>query len=201
MRNSEKIILFADSVDWVTPTNIAILLYGENNAVTMNRAKAQLHSMAKAKKPSLKKLPCKSGAAFALKGSKRKYVGDFKFNHDTKLRNVLAKYGWKDGLTVKGNHNADAQVGDLYFEMDNGYMDRKQLIEKMMIHYSKREKLQVLFIMCHKHDISELEQKRLDMLFSVSKEVFPYKPNRVLGCCYTDFLRNGKVFNRKGVEV
>ena len=55
--------------------------------------------------------------------------------------------------------------------------------------------------MGHRFREADLEQKRLNKLFDIARDVLDNKPNRVLGACYTEFLRDGKVFNLKREEV
>jgi hypothetical protein len=40
----------------------------------------------------------------------------------------------------------------------------------------------------------------LKKIFEISADLFYDKPNRILGACYSQFLKNGKLYNRKGEE-
>ncbi len=176
MTNVQKIILFLNAVEWCTATNIAILLYGVNNPRNINAAKGQLHAMLKTREPQIKKPHCKYGATFAIKDSKKKEIGTFKYNHDAELRNCLAKFlydrdykGMEDLTTRWDDKDADGVLwGDLYFELDNGGMDDWQLTDKLAKHYISRGKFRVVFFMVAKYDISHLEENRLKKLFEVS---------------------------------
>ena len=71
-----------------------------------------------------------------------------------------------------------------------------QLEEKLLKHYAGTNG-QIVFIMRHR-EYPRLEARRLQKLFNVSEKVFPGMPNKVLGACYTDYLENGIIYNRKG---
>ena len=130
------------------------LLYGVNNSRNINAAKGQLHAMLKVREPQIKKPHCKYGATFAIKDSKKHEIGTFKYNHDAKLRNCLAKFmydrnykGMEDLTTRWDDKDADGQLEDLYFELDNGGMDDRQPTDKLAKHYISRGKFRVVFFM------------------------------------------------------
>jgi hypothetical protein len=75
-------------------------------------------------------------------------------------------------------------------------MSERQLEEKLVKNYA-RQIVQIIFIMRHR-ECPHLEAKRLNKVFQISAKVFPHQPNKVLGACYTSYLENGIVFNRKG---
>ncbi|HUN54306.1 MAG TPA: hypothetical protein VMU29_04040, partial [Smithella sp.] len=91
---------------------------------------------------------------------------------------------------------ADASIRQYRFELDNGHMSESQLEEKLVKNYS-RQIVQIIFIMRHR-ECPHLEAERLRKVFQISAKVFPHQPNKVLGACYTQYLENGNVFNRKG---
>ena len=146
---------------------------------------------------------------FARHNTKKKNIGSFKFLHDSRHRDCLAKYLYDrqyEGLEqLRLDYNADAVCGDVYFELDNGNEDRKQLIEKINSHYSGKGKFQVIFWMTTeyfthwktKENIEKLEENRLNLLFEVVQKELPHKPNRILGGTYHKYLEDGQVFNYK----
>ena len=146
---------------------------------------------------------------FASYLSKKKNIGSFKFLHDSRLRDCLARYFYDnkyEGIDkLKLDINADAIHEDIYFELDNGNEDRKQLTDKIQSNYSGKGKFQVVFWMTTdyyshwktKENMVALENNRLALLFSVVKEVLPFKPNRVIGASYHQFLDDGQLLNYK----
>ena len=91
---------------------------------------------------------------------------------------------------------ADASISQYRFELDNGHMNERQLEEKLVKNYA-RQIVQIIFIMRHR-ECPRLEAERLKKVFQISHKVFPHQPNKVLAACYTSYLENGIVFNRKG---
>jgi len=162
--------------------------------------------------PPLKKLPCYLMTVFASHLSKKKNIGSFKFLHDSRLRDCLARYfydrNYVDIDRLRLDKNADAVCGEMYFELDNGNEDRKQLAEKIRNHYSGKGKFQVIFWMnteyyTHwktKKTIEKLEENRLNLLFDVLKGTLRHKPNRVLAGSYHKYLEDGQVCNYKEYE-
>jgi hypothetical protein len=47
----------------------------------------------------------------------------------------------------------------------------------------------------------EKEESRLKKPFRISSEVLKGKKGRILGCCYSQFLEDGKIWNHKSEEV
>ena len=132
--------------------------------------------------------------AFTL-SAKPASLPTFTYNHDVALRNVLGKFMHDKGRQeVSFKQPADASIGHLRFEMDNGHMSADQLEEKISNHY-RRGDVQVVFIM---RSLYDTEEPRLKMIFDISEELFYDQPNRILGAGYNEFLKNGKLFNRKG---
>ena len=126
-----------------------------------------------------------------------KTLPTFLFNHDVSVRNIIGKFLHDRGMQeVSFEKPADASIRQYRFELDNGHMDDKQLEEKLVKHYANAHG-QVVFIMRHR-ECPHLEAGRLQKVFNISEKVFPSKPNKVLGACYTQFLKNGIAINRKG---
>jgi len=169
--------------------------------------------MARTKRvPPLKKLPCYLMTVFATHHSKKKNIGSFKFLHDSRLRDCLARYlydrNYQDIEKLRLDNEADAILGNTYFEFDNGTEDRKQLTEKINEYYSGKGQFQVIFWMSTdyythwktKDNIMKLEENRVNLLFNVVRESLPYKPGRVLGTSYHKYLDDGQVVNCKNIK-
>lgn len=126
-----------------------------------------------------------------------KALPTFLFNHDGCVRDVIGKFLHDRGRqSVSFERPADASIMHYHFELDNGCMDDKQLEEKFLKHYANSDG-QIVFIMRHR-ECPELEAERLQKIFRISEKVFYNKPNKVLGACYSQFLENGILYNRKG---
>ncbi len=124
----------------------------------------------------------------------------FLFNHDICVRNVVGKFLHDRGAeNVSFRRPADASILQYRFELDNGHMDDSQFEKKLLKHYANTNG-QVIFIMRHR-ERPDLESERLQKIFNISQKLFPYKPNKVLGACYTQFLKDGVLYNRKGKEI
>jgi hypothetical protein len=225
MRLDRHIIrLFVDRVEWVTPRNIHFLLNGRYTSQRiLNNGKRdytgvmiqnELIRMTKTKRiPPLKALPCDGHTAFAQYYTKKHSIGTMIFSHNNKLRDVLAKYlfdrGWRGIDRICLAPPSDATVGTLHFELDAGHMDRRELREKIIRNYTQPGMYQVVFIMASRYGRSprirkgviEHEKNRLNMLFDLARELLPYKPSRVLGASYEQFLETGKVYNFKGQKI
>lgn len=205
---------FINAVEWVTPRNICYLVYGDFDTKKYRKVNALLHKMARTKRvPPLKKLPCYLMSVFATHLSKKKNIGSFKFLHDSRLRDCLARYfydrQYQDIEQLKLDNKADAVFGSIFFEFDNGNEDRKQLREKIREYYSGKGKFQVLFWMATdyythwktKENIEKLEENRLNLLFDVVQESLSHKPNRVLAASYHQYLKNGQIHNYKDFKT
>jgi len=119
------------------------------------------------------------------------------FNHDVAVRNVIGKFLHDRGMQeVSFERPADASISQYRLELDNGHMNESQLEEKLVKNYA-RQIVQIIFIMRHR-ECPRLEAERLRKVFQISTKMFPHQPNKVLGACYTSYLENGTVFNRKG---
>jgi hypothetical protein len=195
--------LFIQKMEWANPESLVWLLGIKENAV-----RVMLSSMLKAKKPilRLKVIHNQAGnSAYSLHANQRDCIGSGnKFYHDCKLRNCLAKF-LKDrnyeGLEeLRIEKSADAVIGNLYFEFDNGSMDISQLEEKLKEHYSRDGKYQVIFFMRNRSDdISKpLEENRIKILFQAVQNVLRDKKGRVLAVGYLDYLNGGSIKNWKG---
>lgn len=194
-----RIRWFIKEVRWATPRNVAYFIEGRCDEALYRVYSSELSEMRREKDSSLrlKTIANQDGMrAYAL-SSYSKPLPTFLFNHDSCLRNIIGKFLHDRGLKeVSFEQPADASMLQYRFEMDNGHMDEKQLEDKLMKHYYKIN-VQVVFIMRHR-EFPHLEEKRLEKLFAVSERVFPKKPNKILGACYTKFLENGLIYNRKG---
>ena len=126
-----------------------------------------------------------------------KTLPTFLFNHNVSVRNIIGKFLHDQGIQdISFERPADASIRQYRFELDNGHMSESQLEEKLVKNYS-RLNVQIIFIMRHR-ECPHLEAERLNKVFRISAKVFPHQPNKVLGACYTSYLENGTVFNRKG---
>ena len=124
----------------------------------------------------------------------------FLFNHDSCVRDVIGKFLHDRGMQeVSFNKPADASILQYRFELDNGHMNDSQLEEKISKHYANAN-VQVVFIMRHR-EFPHLEAKRLEKIFYLSEKLFPHKPNKILGACYSKFLENGMIYNRNGTAI
>ena len=149
---------------------------------------------------------------FARNNTAKKNIGSFKFLHDSRLRDCLARYFYDrkyEGIEkLRLDKNADAVFEDIYFELDNGNEDRKQLADKIRTHYAGKGKFQVIFWMTTdyythwktKENIEKLEENRLKLLFEVANDIIPYKPNRLLAASYHKYLEDGRIYSFKEIE-
>lgn len=129
-----------------------------------------------------------------------KTIPTFLFNHDVCVRDVIGKFMHDRGRQkVSFQQPADASILHYCFELDNGHMTDKQLEDKLLTHYANID-VQVVFVMRHRES-PQLEAGRLNKIYEISGKLFDDKPNKVLGACYTKFLQNGIIYNRKGKEI
>ena len=203
----QKIHQFLYAVDWATANSLCLLGYGDTSKYQVTVA--ELYKMTKTKRvPPLKHFKNDMGyAVFAQPDTKRKGIGDQRFIHDMRLRECLGRYLFDrnlegiDELTIQEDEKrADARLGKIYFEFDNGRMADEQLEEKIRTRYSGRGNVQVIFWMASRYH-EELEEKRLEKLFEICKKVLYDKPNRVIGATYSGFIRDGKLYNYKGGKL
>lgn len=204
----DKIRKFLDAVEWITARNIIILSQGkyawEGSAAIRN----ELYKMANAVTPEkrIKHLSNQAGnAVFAPWDSPRSDAGSQHFVHDNQLRDCLAKwlhdrdYAGMEELSIKTF--ADAKLGDIYFEFDNGHMTGDQLKDKLSRHYKGRGRFIVVFFMGHRYRDPHGEKLRLNKLFDIVREVLPHKPGRVFAACYSEFIEDGIVRDGRGAEL
>jgi len=198
-----KIRWFINEVRWSTPRSVAYFMAGRCDRATLRAYSSELSEMQKVKDSSLRLKALRNQEGKRAYTLKAKYLPTFMFNHDACLRDVLGKLLHDRGMAeVSFAKPSDASIHHYRLELDNGHMDMKQLGEKIMKHYTRPEmhRCQIVFIMRHR-EFPHLEDRRLGMLFKLSKMTFKDKPNKVLGACYTKFLEDGKLFNRKGREI
>lgn len=196
---------FLEKVGWATSGNISYLLGGNIKATS-----AGLAAMLKRKKDPLRKLPCSKATCFGHPKTTLKRVSPTNFEHDEKLRTSIAKlvhlYGYHLLDTLELRHDADAKIGRIFIEFDNGNQGRPFLKEKLLKHYAKPGNYQVIFIMgaynkAHWRAFEQTvkdENSRIGVLRAAIAETIHQKPNRVLIAGYAQFLRSGEMFNYRG---
>lgn len=188
---------FIKEVRWATPRNAAYFIEGKCNDKIMNAYSSELSEMQREKDSTLRLKRIKNQDdkyAFTMQA---KTLPTFLFNHDVCVRDMIGKFLHDQGLQyVSFERPADASIRHYRFELDNGHMNDSQLEEKLVKHYANTGG-QVVFIMRHR-ECPRLEAKRLQKVFNISEKVFPGKPNKVLGACYTEYLKNGILYNRRG---
>jgi hypothetical protein len=125
------------------------------------------------------------------------------YNHDVKMRNCIGKFLHERYQLIK-NLNvkppADATLGNIFFEMDNGFQGTEQWIEKISNYYSGEGSFRVIFFLATRYS-TDREENRLNKLFEILRKVMYRKPNRILGACYCKYLKDGKVYNLRNEEV
>lgn len=205
---------FLEITEWATGNVGAYFLYGECNVLRQKMALNLMKGTTKTKDKELrlKTLPAPK-KTYAHRSSRKNRLGDFLFDHNEKLRCVLGKicheYPELIGyLNLNPPH--DAQINILYFELDNGNMNERQLrekIEKYLEKYKGKRGI-IVFIMATPYKkgnrpiekIREDEKRRYEKLFYILRELIPDHPNRVLVAPYTKFLEDLKLSNHKGKE-
>jgi hypothetical protein len=188
---------FIREVHWATPRNVAYFTEGRCNDKILKAYSSELSEMQREKDRTLRLKRIKNQDGKYAYTQAAKTLPTFLFNHDVCLRDVIGKFlHGEDMPDVSFQYPADASIFQYHFELDNGHMDESQLEKKLLNHYA-RAPGQVVFFMRHREH-PRLEARRLKKLFAISERVFPSQPNKVLGACYTQYLENGIVFNRKG---
>jgi len=196
----DKIRWFIKEVHWAVPMNVAYFIEDKYDKAIQKAYSSELSEMRREKDRSLRLKIVRNQDGRNAYTMSSKHLPTYLFNHDVCLRNVIGKF-----LHDRGHYNvslekpADASILHYRFELDNGHMDEKQLEDKLITHYYNIN-CQVVFIMRHR-EFPHLEVKRLNKVFAVSEKIFPNKPNKVLGACYTRFLENGLIYNRKGKTI
>ncbi|MFA5823211.1 MAG: hypothetical protein WC853_09065 [Thermodesulfovibrionales bacterium] len=201
---------FIDAVEWATVRNIIVLANGRYTNHGAAVVRTELEKMTKTKSVlPLKKLYDYGGhAVYGSPCTKKKDIGSHHFLHDNRLRDCLAKFlsdrnlkGVEQLSVSRIEINPDAHLGNLYFEFDNGHMDDDQLADKIRNNYSGNGAFRVIFFMRHRYDDAGGEDRRLDKLFEIVKNTLPSKKGRILGACYSEFLKDGKIHNCKWEEI
>lgn len=188
---------FIKEVHWATPRNVAYFMEGKCTDKIFSAYASELCEMQREKDSALRLKRIKNQDGKYAYTMTAKTLPTFLFNHDVCLRDVIGKFLCGRGLPeVSFEHPADAFIFQYHFELDNGHMDDNQLEKKLLDHYAGTSG-QVIFFMRHREH-PRLEERRLKKLFHVSEKVFPDQPNKVLGACFSQYLENGIVFNRKG---
>ena len=195
---------FLKGVEWAGPRSVSILIHG--HAGDYNWADTELAEMTATKRPPPIKRLISQHHIFATPESRKKDKGEYCLDHDLKLRDVLARYLFANGYRgidqVSVRHipgNPDAHIGNLYFELDNGHENDAQLREKLE-RWAGPGAFQVVFVMAHRYGDTGLEDRRLTRLFELSSRILYHKPNRILGACYSQFLKDGVMRNVRGKE-
>ena len=206
---------FISTTEWATASNICYLLTGKREKKTYAIVAAELNRMCRTKRQELrlKKLHHEFYTCYALAANPKSTINHQHVEHDIKLRDCLGKYlntcgnGLMEFLTVRTFADAVLRLntGNLYFEFDSGHMGRKQIKDKIRTHYAGKGTFRIVFWMgtakyAHWKNVKRikaLEQKRLDMLFEIVRQVLRDKPNRVLGATYSGFLENQQLYTCK----
>jgi hypothetical protein len=197
MTKRDLIRWFIKEVHWATPRNVAYFMEGRCNTALNRIYSSELSEMRKVKDRTLRLKRIRNQDGHCAYTMLAKTLPTFLFNHNVAVRNIIGKFLHGRGMQeVSFERPADASIRQYRFELDNGHMSESQLEEKLSANYS-RLNVQILFIMRHR-ECPHLEAKRLNKVFQISAKVFPHQPNKVLGACYTRYLENGIVFNRKG---
>jgi hypothetical protein len=188
---------FIKEVHWATPKNVAYFMEGRGGSSRSRVYSSELSEMQKVKDRTLRLKRIKNQDGHFAYTMLAKTLPTFLFNHNVSVRNIIGKFLHDNGLqAVSFEKPADASIRQYRFELDNGHMSESQLEEKLSKNYSHLN-VQLIFIMRHR-ECPHLEAERLRKVFQISTKVFPQQPNKVLGACYTQFLENGMIYNRKG---
>lgn len=196
---------FLEKVGWATSRNISSLL-----GLDIKATSAGLAAMLRRKKDPLRKLPCSKATCYGHPKTGPKRVSPTYFEHDEKLRTCIAKfvqlYGYDLLDRLELRQDADAKIGNVYIEFDNGNQGKPFLKEKLLKHYAKPGNYRVVFFMgaynkAHWRKAEQTardEDSRIAVLRGAIAETIHQKPNRVLIAGYTQFLSSGKLFNYRG---
>jgi len=190
---------FIKEVHWATPRNVAFFLEGKCNREILKVYSSELSEMLREKDRAIRLKRIKNQDGHYAYTLSAKSLPTFLFNHDVCLRDVIGKFLHGRGLLdVSFEKPSDATILHYHLELDNGHMSDSQIEKKLRKHYAGTSG-QLVFFMRHRQ-CPRLESKRLQKLFRISQEVFPKMPNKVLGACYSQYLENGMIWNRKGQE-
>jgi hypothetical protein len=200
-----KIRQFIEAVEWAVPSNIAYLIDGTYSHDLYVKYWDELDEMTKTKRVQrLYRVRSQDKKSAFTVNVNREDIGTQHYVHDISLRDCLARFFYDKGMEriddLHFRKPADATLGNLYFEFDNGHMDNKQLRNKIVSYYGGKGSFRVIFFMAHRTDPA-LEHRRIELLFKIVKDVLKQKPNRILGACYTKYLSDGKIYNLRGDVV
>lgn len=188
---------FLELVLWATPSNVAYFIEGRCDARLRRRYASELSEMLRVKDREYRVRKVKNEAGQGAYTLKVRSLPGFKFNHDVALRDVLGKWLHDRGVKeISFKPPADATLGAYRFELDTGHMNLKQLEDKIEDHYFS-DPVQVLFFMKHRVN-PNLERERVRIIFDISQRMFFSKPNKLLAAGYSQYLSNGRLYNRKG---
>ena len=188
---------FIKEVHWATPRNVAYFMEGRCDSAISRVYSSELSEMRKVKDRTIRLKRIRNQDGHFAYTILSKTLPTFLFNHNVCVRNIIGKFLHGRGMQeISFEKPADASIRQYRFELDNGHMSESQLEEKIVKNYS-RLNVQLIFIMRHR-ECPHLEAERLRKVFQISAKVFPRQPNKVLGACYTSYLENGTVFNRRG---
>lgn len=202
--------LFLEKAEWATVPIISLLLFGSKRKEYARIANSVLTAMSRTKRTdALKRLPFPHAVVYAHPRTKKKRLGTALFDHDSKTRECIARWIFDHGATqvdaLHFNPPADATIGGIFFEMDNGHMNERQLREKIERHYVVPGKFQAVFIMASpnkahwrtREKIQADELRRLRKIFAIARELLTQKPNRILAASYEQFLEDGTLYSFK----
>lgn len=198
----DKIIALACIFGWITIENVAYLLKGKHD---LRAVSPYLDYLTKRKKDPLVREICKGipNTIYRLEGVRPYGLGRFIFSHNKDFLNCLAYHGYRGGSLAfvrKNDLGADAKLGRFYWEFDTGHRDENQFIDQMQKYLPRKgERKQVVYILQHREGKPEGEEKRLQMYFDIAKKLTK-KPNVFLGAAYSEFLKNGKLWNFRREE-
>jgi hypothetical protein len=201
---------FLDRTEWATVPTIALLLFGSKRKEYVRIANSVMTAMSRTKRTdALKRLPFPHTVIYAHPRTKKKRLGTALFDHDNKIRECIARWLFDHGAgEVERLHfhpPADATIGNVFFELDNGHMTDRQLREKIERHYAGPGRFQVVFFMASpnkahwrtRERIEADELRRLAKILTIAREVLPHKPHRILAASYEQFLEEGKLYSFK----
>lgn len=195
MTKTQRILDFIRAVEWVTPMNICYLIDGTYSEKMRKKWNNRLDVLTKKHLKILHNRERKRG--YAHKNSKREDIPTNIYRHEVELRNCLAilarLHDYSYDLTL--DKPSDARFNHDFIEFDTSEEGWKKIRTKLEDYYSGHGDYRVLFIMGHT-DKEYLEINRVKKLFEISAEVLKEKPNRVMGACYTEFLKSGKLYRR-----
>ncbi len=203
---------FLKVVEWATLPSFIILKNGSYTNIDVMPIRIELPRMAALGQIKRLKHPTGLGrvrveAVYADINSKKYDVGSGNiFDHNNCLRNCLARilHDHPDArIYIKNDKDADAIVligeDKFYIEMERKD-DFEEIGEKIEKHYSDEGAYRVIFFFATRYS-TETEEAHVKKLFETMKKIKYQKPGRILVACYTEYITNGKLYNRKKEEV